>query len=734
MPSGRAAVNDLLTASVEEAGGKISEELVATLVSKAQVEGKRLASKVALYKTQLHERLPEALDEVERASMSAATLQKRLDTLIAQLSMVDERTEASVAALARVDSVKLRIERCAKLVTEIQTWKYRLKSVNLLFDSKEIDKIAEEIEEMQKSLVLLEKLPEFDSRQAELNDLRSRLEAMCSPHLLVAIQKNDAEALAQYTAIFTRIGVADTIAQLYFSSLTDWLSEASASCNPAQLSEWLASFLVTVSDKITAECNTLPERFPSISQSDLVLHVLKALRRKLDQWVRTMCSTSGSTPVLDLLLEVLEASKTFVISFAERPHLSPSEVNGVINAIASVFTPYASRYGELEKQKLSTQLASCYERIVCDAGCTAMLDAMDWSLSHLGDMCDGALARCVAFASGATAQSLAGALDFAMSEYIQHILSMLRRVRRLAGFDGSVVAESDWSSIATAFRFLRFARRLRHQLRVFDVQCLTTLSQSLSRLLATSSAEGDSPATIFGRAFVPHQPAQIGYLSAVIDRIHDPSHAATDTRFLDRSVHSCQSLERAMRTLVYDSMQREVHVQLHGLPTWDVWGKDDVSSTDDDLPVFSSQPSDYITKIGEHLFGLIQPLEVQISLNQQEDHVEDNVDDGLLAWLQRASTGTAEDLLQSVQEINFLGTAGARQLSADLEYISNIISALGIAVPPSLSLVQQALAGPPHRQSQTPGLSQSDRELLGRISAIRQRPAVQPEPSTGSST
>lgn len=92
---------------------------------------------------------------------------------------------------------------------------------------------------------------------------------MCSPHLLVAIQKNDAEALAQYTAIFTRIGVADTIAQLYFSSLTDWLSEASASCNPAQLSEWLASFLVTVSDKITAECNTLPERFPSISQSDL---------------------------------------------------------------------------------------------------------------------------------------------------------------------------------------------------------------------------------------------------------------------------------------------------------------------------------------------------------------------------------------------------------------------------------------------------------------------------------
>lgn len=78
--------------------------------------------------------------------MSAATLQKRLDTLIAQLSMVDERTEASVAALARVDSVKLRIERCAKLVTEIQTWKYRLKSVNLLFDSKEIDKIAEEIE------------------------------------------------------------------------------------------------------------------------------------------------------------------------------------------------------------------------------------------------------------------------------------------------------------------------------------------------------------------------------------------------------------------------------------------------------------------------------------------------------------------------------------------------------------------------------------------------------------
>ncbi len=42
-----------------------------------------------------------------------------------------------------------------------------------------------------------------------------------------------------------------------------------------------------------------------------------------------------------------------------------------------------------------------------------------------------------------------------------------------------------------------------------------------------------------------------------------------------------------------------------------------------------------------------------------------------------------------------LSPQGAAQLAADLEYFSNVLSTLGVAVPPSLAAWQAAAAAPP---------------------------------------
>ncbi len=54
----------------------------------------------------------------------------------------------------------------------------------------------------------------------------------------------------------------------------------------------------------------------------------------------------------------------------------------------------------------------------------------------------------------------------------------------------------------------------------------------------------------------------------------------------------------------------------------------------------------------------------------------------------QVATGAAEMYADEVQQIQTLNQHGTQQLLADLEYFCNVLAALGVALPPSLSTWQ----------------------------------------------
>lgn len=55
----------------------------------------------------------------------------------------------------------------------------------------------------------------------------------------------------------------------------------------------------------------------------------------------------------------------------------------------------------------------------------------------------------------------------------------------------------------------------------------------------------------------------------------------------------------------------------------------------------------------------------------------------------------ASEYQQQLASLPGLSAQGAAQLAADLEYFTNVLSTLGVAVPPSLEAWQAATAAPP---------------------------------------
>jgi len=173
--------------------------------------------------------------------------------------------------------------------------------------------------------------------------------------------------------------------------------------------------------------------------------------------------------------------------------------------------------------------------------------------------------------------------------------------------------------------------------------------------------------------------------------------------------------------LLYACMFRPIARLLAGFERWSsVWagssgssgagGLDDQSVTTLPLPSFSLQPSDYMVQLGEHLLTTVQQLEPFTRAEDEEEEQDGEqlnegeetqkqprvtvtstptgsplppvyVESDALYWLQLLSAGTFRLLLSRVLSVPVLSPRGARQLATDLDYLLNVLLALGIAAP-----------------------------------------------------
>lgn len=147
--------------------------------------------------------------------------------------------------------------------------------------------------------------------------------------------------------------------------------------------------------------------------------------------------------------------------------------------------------------------------------------------------------------------------------------------------------------------------------------------------------------------------------------------------------------------LAFDSVFLRIKQQFLLVPKMESWGYEDSGETlTEDLPTFSLTPLEYISNIGQYLMSLPLHLEpfvtpedsaLELALHagklpyppeQGEETPElDNMADYWLGSLARATMQTCCDV---VLQIPILTPHSSKQLATDIDYLINVMDALGL--------------------------------------------------------
>ena len=178
----------------------------------------------------------------------------------------------------------------------------------------------------------------------------------------------------------------------------------------------------------------------------------------------------------------------------------------------------------------------------------------------------------------------------------------------------------------------------------------------------------------------------------------------------------CDSFVSALHNLILDTMFRPISTKLSTFHDWShLWLSKSSAGllSSIPLPSFSMQPSEYVIQIGEHLLTLVQQMEPYVAKQADEESVENGTSSSeliappsapsllpnappppiypehdALYWLSLLSKGTFKHLISSIHQLNGLSERGSKQLACDLEYLVNVLSALGLTIPSTMSKLQ----------------------------------------------
>ncbi|GAB5365479.1 hypothetical protein AAMO2058_001061600 [Amorphochlora amoebiformis] len=156
--------------------------------------------------------------------------------------------------------------------------------------------------------------------------------------------------------------------------------------------------------------------------------------------------------------------------------------------------------------------------------------------------------------------------------------------------------------------------------------------------------------------------------------------SGTSKHLFQYSIKAGTKVIEQAENVVFSNMTNLIHEQLNGFHTWGVWTQGQVTS---ELPSFSLQPSDYITKIGEHMLSLVQHLEPVLDGGDKtpESQINSEVsreEGGAHYWLTRVTKEAIEKLENQLTRMHRISNHGKRQLKADIGYLANVVHALDV--------------------------------------------------------
>ncbi|KAG9452337.1 hypothetical protein H6P81_005241 [Aristolochia fimbriata] len=768
---------------------------LADLEMKLQLLSEEISSSLDEQSTAALLRVPRASRDVIRLRDDAVSLRSAISGILLKLKKAEGSSAAAIASLAKVDTVKQRMEAAYETLQDAAGLTQLSASVEDVFASGDLPRAAETLASMRHCLSAVGEVAEFANVRKQLAVLEDRLEEMVQPRLSDALSNRKVDVVQDLRQILMRIGRFKSLEQLYTkihikpikkiwdefdskqranklanekndiqrqSNMNDPLTNAP----PLSFSSWLPSFYDEVLLYLEQEWKWCMLAFPDNYKTlvpKLLVEIMSSLNASFvsrinlavgDVVPETKALAKGildilsgdmpkgikiQTKHLEALIELHNMTNTFARNIQ---HLfSESDVQVLLTTMKAVYSPYEpykQRYGLMERAILSSEIVGVDLRGAVARGVGAQgielsetVQRMEESIPLVIVLLEAAVERCINFTGGSEADELISTLDDIMLQFISILQETLKSLRTVCGVDniihgdnvgakremgpdrrdGSrildvVSDEEEWSVVQGALQILTVADCLTSRSSVFEASLRATLAR-LSTTLSVSvfgSSLDQSHVTAYGESGELPMAGRSALDVAVLRLTDMPDKArkllnlldqAKDPRFHALPVASQRVVAFAdtVNELVYDVLISKVRQRLSDVSRLPIWSSVEEPSAHP-LPSFSAYPQSYVTSVGEYLLTLPQQLE---PLAEGIASSESNTDEAQFfatEWMFKVAEGATALYTEQLRGIQYITDRGAQQLAADIEYLSNVLSALSVPIPQVLATFLTCLSTP----------------------------------------
>ncbi|KAJ8768181.1 hypothetical protein K2173_021121 [Erythroxylum novogranatense] len=440
-------------------------------------------------------RVPRATRDVVRLRDDSVSLRTSVSAILQKLKKAEGSAAESIAALAKVDTVKQRMEAAYETLQDAAGLTQLSSTVEDVFASGDLPRAAETLANMRHCLSAVGEVAEFANVRKQLQVLEDRLDSMVQPRLTDALSSRKVDVAQDLRGILIRIGRFKSLESHYTKVhlkpikklWEDFDSRQRANKFPSERNEverlsgnndspaipfssWLPSFYDELLLYLEQEWKWCVVAFPEDYKAlvpKLLIETMTALGASFVS--RINLATGEVVPetkslgkgILDILsgnvakgikiqtkhLEALIELHNMTGIFARNiQHLfSESDLRVLMDTLKAVYLPYESfkqRYGQMERAILSSEIAGVDLRGAVTRGVGAQgielsetVRRMEESIPQVIVLLEAAVERCISLTGGSEADELILAVDDIMLQYISSLQETLKSLRLICGVD-----------------------------------------------------------------------------------------------------------------------------------------------------------------------------------------------------------------------------------------------------------------------------------------------------------
>ncbi|KAK8934338.1 hypothetical protein KSP39_PZI014828 [Platanthera zijinensis] len=445
-------------------------------------------------------RVPYACREAVHLLDDAQALRSVVSSILLKLKKAEGTSSDSVAALARIDTVKQRMEATYETLQDAAGLTQLSASVEDVFASGDLPRAAETLANMRHCLSAVGEVAEFANVRKQLEVLEDRLDEMVQPRLSDAFTHRKVEVVQDLRQILVRIGRYKSL-ELHYTRMhlkplkklwevfesrqranklemekhgerQSSIPNSTANASTISFNTWLPSFydefLVYLEQEWKWCMNALPEDYTSLipklldeTMSELCSSFVQRINLATGDVVpETKTLTKGvmdllsgdipnGTKILDKHLEALIELHNMTTTFARNIQqlFAESDVQILISTLKSVYSPfevYKQRYGEMEHAILSSAISAidirgAVTRAVGAQGIelSETVRRMEESIPQVIVLLEAAVERCISFTGGSEVDELLSTIDKAMLQYLSILQETLKSLKSVCGVNSA---------------------------------------------------------------------------------------------------------------------------------------------------------------------------------------------------------------------------------------------------------------------------------------------------------